>query len=73
MKLQFDVYTYDIKDANAAFNDLTVYCKNLTLSKGRRYNSETDHYNLYGSIDTADIAVLHGAFSGSFVDESCDL
>lgn len=73
MKLRFDVYTNSIKDAKMAFSDLTTYCKDLTMSKGRRYNSETDYYNVYGCIDTADIAVLHDAFSESFVDDSCDL
>jgi hypothetical protein len=73
MKLRFDVYTYDIEDAKTAFGDLTVYCKDLNITKGKRYNSDTEHYNVYGCIDTADIAVLHDAFSGSFVDDSCDL
>jgi hypothetical protein len=73
MKLRFDVYTNNIKDAKTAFSDLTIYCKDLTLSKGKRYNSDTEYYNVYGCIDTADIAVLHDAFSGSFVDDSCDL
>jgi len=74
MKISFDVYTKHLDKATEAFTKLDAVCnESLRLSKGKRYNSDVIHYNVYGAIDTADISTLHNAFKDGFVDDSDDV
>lgn len=74
MKISFDVYTRHLDKATEAFTKLDAVCnESLRLSKGKRYNSDVIHYNVYGTIDTADISTLHDAFKDGFVDDSDDV
>ena len=43
------------------------------MGKGTRYGSEITYYNVYGSVDTADVSTLHDAFKEGFVDDSDDV
>ena len=73
MKLSFDVYTRNLENATEAYMKLDSVCEEIRIGKGRRYNSEVTHYNLYGSVDTADVSTLHDAFKEGFVDDSDDV
>jgi len=73
MKLSFDVYTRNLDNATMAYTKLDAVCKEIRMGKGKRYGSEVTHYNLYGSVDTADISALHEAFKEGFVDDSDDV
>lgn len=74
MKLSFDVYTRSLKNATEAYTKLDAVCEeNLRIGKGKRYNSEVTHYNVYGSVDTKDVSTLHDAFKEGFVDDSDDV
>jgi hypothetical protein len=56
-----------------AYTKLDAVCKEIRMGKGKRYGSEVTHYNVYGSVNTADISVLHEAFKEGFVDDSDDV
>ena len=73
MKLSFDVYTKNLDNATMAYVKLDAICKEIRMAKGKRYDSEVTHYNLYGSVDTADVSTLHDAFKEGFVDDSDDV
>jgi len=73
MKLSFDVYTRNLDNATEAYKQLDSVCEEIRMGKGKRYDSEVTHYNLYGSIDTTDVSTLHDAFKEGFVDESDDV
>lgn len=73
MKLSFDVYTRNLDNATEAYKQLDSVCKEIRMGKGKRYGSEITHYNVYGSVDTADISTLHDAFKEGFVDDSDDV
>lgn len=74
MKLSFDVYTRNLENATEAYMKLDAVCSDsLKIGKGKRYNSEIVHYNVYGSIDTKNVAELHNAFKEGFVDDSDDV
>jgi hypothetical protein len=73
MKLSFDVYTRHLDKATEAYMKLDAVCKEIRIGKGKRYGSEVTHYNVYGSISTEEIAVLHDAFKDGFVDDSDDV
>ena len=73
MKLSFDVYTRNLDNATEAYKQLDSVCEEIRMGKGKRYDSEVTHYNLYGSIDTTDVSTLHDAFKEGFVDDSDDV
>ncbi len=74
MKISFDVYTRHLDKATEAYTKLDAVCgESLRLGKGKRYNSDLVHYNVYGSIDTENVSVLHDAFKEGFVDDSDDV
>ena len=73
MKISFDVYTRHLDKATEAYTKLDAVCKEIRIGKGKRYGSEITYYNVYGSIDTADISTLHDAFKEGFVDDSDDV
>lgn len=74
MKISFDVYTRHLDKATEAFTKLDTVCnESLRMGKGKRYNSDLIHYNIYGSISTEEIAILHDAFKDGFVDDSDDV
>lgn len=73
MKLSFDVYTRNLENATMAYTKLDAVCKEIRIGKNTRYGSAVTHYNVYGSVDTADISVLHDAFKEGFVDDSDDV
>tara|TARA_B100000963_G_scaffold358712_1_gene384006 strand:+ start:219 stop:455 length:237 start_codon:yes stop_codon:yes gene_type:complete len=74
MKISFDVYTRHLDKATEAYAKLDAVCnESLRLGKGKRYNSDLVHYNVYGSIDTEEVSVLHNAFKDGFVDDSDDV
>ena len=74
MKISFDVYTRHLDKATEAYQILDSACgESLRLGKGKRYNSEVIYYNVYGSIDTTKISVLHDAFKDGFADDSDDV
>jgi len=73
MKLSFDVYTRNLENATMAYTKLDAVCKEIRIGKSKCYGSEVTHYNVYGSVDTADISVLHDAFKEGFVDDSDDV
>ena len=74
MKLSFDVYTRNLENATEAYMKLDAVCQeNLRISKGKRYNSDVMHYNVYGSLTTENVSALHDAFKEGFVDDSDDV
>ena len=73
MKLSFDVYTRNLENATMAYTKLDAVCKEIRIGKSKRYGSEVTHYNVYGTIDTEEISVLHDAFKEGFVDDSDDV
>jgi len=73
MKISFDVYTRHLDKATEAYHKLDAVCESIRMNKGKRYNSDLIHYNVYGSIDTENVSVLHDAFKDGFVDDSDDV
>lgn len=73
MMISFDVYTRKLESALNAYSILDSHCTNIRIGKDKRYDAEKYHYNVYGSIDTAKVGVLHEAFADEFVDQTADL
>ena len=73
MKISFDVYTKNLDNATMAFTKLDAATNNIRVGKQKRYNTETYYYNVYGTINTEEISVLHDAFKEGFVDDSDDV
>ena len=68
MMISFDVYTRKVESALNAYSVLDAHCNSIRIGKDKRYDSDKYHYNVYGSIDTEKVGILHEAFADEFVE-----
>ena len=65
MQLRFDTYTKDADAACKAFNQLSAWTSNLTLSTGWQENT----FNLHGDISSEHVDVLTSLFDDNLWNE----
>ena len=69
MKIKFDTNTKDVNAATAAFSSLYPYCKDLSMSVS---SWNEDIVNVYGEIDSSNMAILEKALPDGTFNEDTD-